>query len=879
MRPKLRPSIPLTLTKKSTARLAWIASRTETWLRRIWPWTSLVFFALALFSLHRSLEEHSYGELVAALSRLPGDRLALALGLTLAGYLVLIGYDLLALRYIHRPTALRHVTVAALLSNALGNNVGNTLLTGSAVRYWVYTEAGLSAVQIGKIVVFCSLGFWLGYSTLGAALFLTVPQTLPPSLQIGVATTSSLGVLLLVALTTWLVVCARGRPFAFGPWHVEIPSVRLTLGQIVVACSDLCLMAAALYVLLPGGAGLGFVAFLPVFLIALIAGNASQVPGGLGVFEAVVILLLAPRVDTSELAAALLTFRAVYLFLPLIVGVAAVGVRGGVRFAPDWLGSAWRTLASVAPTLIAVMAFVSGAVLLLSGALPAAVGRLTLVQRLFALPVIEVSHFLASLVGAGLLVVARGLQRRLDAAWWVAAGLLGAGALLSLLKGFDFEEALVLGTALLALLPLRRQFYRRSSLFETAFTPAWIAACAIVLGGSAWLTLFAHHDATAATESWWVFAWQDEASRSLRAMIGASSVLVLLSLRRLIRPAHPEPPTPTGTEIERARPLVERSVWTYANLVYRGDKALLFSGADDAFLMYGRMRKSWVAMGDPIGAEPGVRELAWQFRELVDRHDGWCVFFEVRPERRDLYTELGLTLTPLGEEARVDLRTFTLDTPVHRDLRQARAKLKRRGLRFEVIPRESVSPLLPTLERISRAWLSRKATSEKSFSNASFDADYLSRFPAAVVRHGDEIIAFANLWLGADREELSIDLMRHRPDAPNGTMDMLFAELFLWGRAQGYRWFNFGMTPLGGLDTLAQPTLWGRVGSFVYRHAEHFYNFEGLRRYKAKFDPVWTPLYLASPGGLALAPVLVDVTALIAGGLGDLVAKRSERAA
>jgi phosphatidylglycerol lysyltransferase len=295
--------------------------------------------------------------------------------------------------------------------------------------------------------------------------------------------------------------------------------------------------------------------------------------------------------------------------------------------------------------------------------------------------------------------------------------------------------------------------------------------------------------------------------------------------------------------------------------------------------MYGRMRRSWVAMGDPIGTDAGVRELAWRFRELTDRHDGWCVFFEVRPDRRDLYAELGLALTPLGEEARVDLRGFSLDTPAHRDLRQACNKLKRRGLRFEVVARESLPPLLPTLEEISRAWLSRKAASEKGFSNASFDAQYLARFPAAVVRHGEEIVAFANLWLGAGQEELSVDLMRHRPDAPNGTMDMLFGELFVWGRQQGFHWFNFGMAPLAGLDTHAQDTLWGRVGSFVYQHAEHFYNFEGLRRYKAKFDPVWTPRYLASPGGLALAPVLVDVTALIAGGLGDIVGKRRERRA
>lgn len=274
-----------------------------------------------------------------------------------------------------------------------------------------------------------------------------------------------------------------------------------------------------------------------------------------------------------------------------------------------------------------------------------------------------------------------------------------------------------------------------------------------------------------------------------------------------------------------------------------------------------------------------MRELAWRFRELADRHDGWCVFFEVGPQWRALYAELGLALTPLGEEARVDLAAFRLDSHAHRDLRQACAKLARRGLRFEVVARERVPALMPALEDISRAWLERKATSEKRFSNASFDATYLSRFPAAVVRRGDEIVAFANLWLGAGGEELSVDLMRHHPTAPNGAMDMLFAELFRWGHAQGYRWFNFGMAPLAGMDAVEQATLWSRVGQFIYRHAEHFYNFEGLRRYKDKFGPVWTARYLASTGGLVLAPVLLDVTALIAGGFADIVVKRRGRAA
>ncbi len=848
------------------------------WLQRYWPWAGLVFFALALWSLHGELQVHSYRELAAALGHTPATDLLLCLLATIAGYAVLIGHDALAVRYVGRDVPLRNVSIAALLSNAIANNIGNALLTGSAVRYWIYTDAGMTALHIGRIVLFCSLGFWLGYFALAALSSLAAPLPLPAVLHFGVATSRPLGVLALLVLAAWIALCTRGRPFAVGGLHIDPPSPTLAFGQIAIGAVDLLLMAAALYVLLPASAAPSFVAFLAVFLVALVAGTASQVPGGLGVFEAVMVLVLGPQTDLRALAAALLAFRAIYFVLPLLVAVTVVGVRGGLRLrraGPATLQRLWQPLADTAPTVLGAMAFLSGAVLLLSGALPAAVGRLALVEHLLALPVVEVSHFLASLVGAALLVVARGLQRRLDAAWWLTVGLLAVGALLSLLKGWDFEEAGVLALALAALLPLRRQFYRRSSLLDTAFSPAWIASCAVVLGGAAWLTLFVHRDAALAEQAWWAFAWKAEASRSLRAMIGAAGLLTLLSLRRLVRPARGEKPSSAGHELERAQPIVAASRWTYANLVYRGDKALLFSATDDAFLMYGRMRRSWIAMGDPVGPEASARELAWRFRELADRHDGWCVYFEVRPENRALYAELGLTLTPLGEEARVELPGFSLDTPAHRDLRQACAKLRRAGCRFEIVATDAVPALLPTLEAISQAWLARKATSEKGFSNASFDRDYLARFPAAVVWRGNEIVAFANLWLGAAREELSVDLMRHRPDAPNGTMDLLFSELLLWGRAQGYRWFNFGMAPLAGLHAYPEPNVWTRAGAFVYRHAEHFYNFEGLRRYKAKYGPVWTPLYLASPGGLALPPVLVDVTALIAGGIGDVFVKRN----
>ena len=145
--------------------------------------------------------------------------------------------------------------------------------------------------------------------------------------------------------------------------------------------------------------------------------------------------------------------------------------------------------------------------------------------------------------------------------------------------------------------------------------------------------------------------------------------------------------------------------------------------------------------------------------------------------------------------------------------------------------------------------------------------------PAALVIRNERIEAFANLWAGEQREELSLDLMRYLPDAAEGVMEYLFICLMLWGKAQGYRWFNLGLAPFSGLENRALAPLWNRLGAFVFRHGEHFYNFQGLRRYKEKFDPEWRPKYLVSPGGLALPQIFANLATLISGGVKGVVTK------
>jgi phosphatidylglycerol lysyltransferase len=289
--------------------------------------------------------------------------------------------------------------------------------------------------------------------------------------------------------------------------------------------------------------------------------------------------------------------------------------------------------------------------------------------------------------------------------------------------------------------------------------------------------------------------------------------------------------------------------------------------------MYGVAGRSWVVMGDPVGEEIKFPELLWDFKGLCDRYGGRPVFYEVGRENLHLYLDIGLTPIKIGEEGRVPLETFSLEGSARKDFRHSFNYAIRQGCVFEVVDKEKVPEMLQTLKGISDAWLSEKNTQEKGFSLGFFNARYLKNFPVAIVRLQDKVIAFANLLPGGGKNELSIDLMRYRPETPHGVMDYLFVEIIHWGRKEGYKWFDMGMAPLAGLEGRALAPLWNRLGAFVFQHGEHFYNFQGLRFYKEKFNPVWEPKYLAVPGGFSLPKILADIAALIAGGVKEIFLK------
>lgn len=833
-----------------------------------------LLFLAALWAITHEFAQHHPREIGAALGQIPRGQLWAAAALTVASYALLTLYDWFGLSYAGRRLPYPRVALASFTAYVFSYNIGVSVLGGAAVRYRLYSGWGLSALEIGKVVLFGTLTFWLGMVGVGGVVLLSPAGV--PGLAAGHVWPRLLGVGLLALLAGYIAACWKvRRAVRIRGWELSLPEPRLALGQFALAALDMVLAGTVLYVLLPAG-DVPFTRFLGVYLAAVSAGLVSHVPGGLGVFESVMLLGLPTQASNPQVLASLVAYRAIYYLIPFAIGLCVVAgdaVARHWRRVSGYAGALSRGIGLVAPRALTVATFLAGAILLASGATPAVGSRLHLLNGFLPLGVVELSHFLASVAGVGLLFLARALQLRLNAAWALTLVLLISGAVLSLLKGIDYEEAAALAATAAALALCRSHYHRRSSLWDHRFTTGWMVAIVLVVAGTTWLGFFAFKHVEYSSDLWWTFEFQRNAPRFLRASVGVAAALAAYGLARLLRPARRRVQPASVEVVTEAWAIAAAAPETQPQLVALGDKAVLFSETRRSFVMYGTSGNCWIALGDPVGDPDEAEELAWSFREQCDAVGAMPVFYEVAADRLPLYVDLGLSLFKLGEEARVPLAGFSLEGPSRKGLRQTNARLLREGCTFVMWEPEEVRARLGELQVLSDAWLASRKTREKGFSLGFFAPEYVSMFPAAVVFRDGKIVAFATVWRGGGRHELSVDLMRHSEDAPPSAMEFLFVQLMLWGAAEGYQWFNLGMAPFSGIETHPLAPLWNRIGALLFERGGEFYNFQGLRRYKEKFDPEWRPRYLASPGGLQLPRVLADVGSLVSGGLSGIIRK------
>ena len=829
--------------------------------------------ALALLVLHTLsglLAEVHYEDIVAEISAMPGTRLALALLATCASYVALTGYDVSALRYAGAKVRTGTVMLTAFIAYALSNTVGLGVLTGGAVRLRLYSAAGVDTQQIAQAVGFNAVAFGVGMTTFGALGVWWDAGALAATVGVPALLLELLAALVLAAVAAFIVLCHVRRDVQIHRhWQLRLPPAGLVQRQLLISALDLAAAGAALWCLLPAGA-VPLPSFVAFYVTGIALGVLSHVPGGLGVFEAVILLACAGRVPAEQVAGALVLYRVIYYLLPLTLAVALLA---GYELRAGAAAPFGRAAVRMLPAVLASMTVMFGVMLLLSGMTPLADDATDLLAVNVPLPLVEAAHLFGSIAGLVFLFVARGLFHRLDAAWWAALALALMAGVLALPKGVNLGQMLALALFAGLLVVTRRHFDRRSRLFEQSFEPLWWLCVVTVLSVSLSMLLFAYQDFEYAHEMWWQFEFDAHAPRSLRALMAVAVIAFVLALGQLFRNARIKSVAPSAGDLDRAAAVLGHQPSAEAYLALMGDKQLLFSDSGEAFLMYGQHGRSWISLFDPVGAPAQWPELVWRFIELAHAHGGRPAFYQVRPQTLPLYLDAGLRVYKLGEAAQVRLADFNLKGPRRANLRQGVNRAEREGLQFEVIPREQVPALLPALRVVSDAWLNEHEAQEKGFSLGAYDEIYIARQPVAVVRRAGVIIAFATLLCPPLHEEVSLDLMRHLPDAPNGTMDFLFVRLLLYCQAAGFERFDLGMAPMSGMVAHPLATRWHRLGRLVYEHGERFYNFRGLRSFKDKFDPQWEPRYLAAPGGLAPLLALTDTAALISGGLRGLIAK------
>ena len=527
------------------------------------------------------------------------------------------------------------------------------------------------------------------------------------------------------------------------------------------------------------------------------------------------------------------------------------------------------------PQIFAVLAFGAGALMLLSAVTPEFDDRLRRLTGVVSPILIDLSHFVGSIAGFLLLMLSAGLWRRRRGAYWAALAVLGIGAVFSVLKGLDWQQAadLVIVAALLA--PCRSAFNRRSRLSEP-LRPSWLLLLTAVVASMLWLGFFAYRDVDYSDELWWRFISDRQASGFLRAGLVLAILTLVVAGRSLLSSpgAHSHGPA-SPADIARARGALAAadSATPEAWLAMLGDKALMFSPSGASFLAYRVRGRRWIAMGEPAGLSSERLPLLWAFAELADSYGGAAVFYSVgEAVLADLAT-MGLAVRKVGETAVIDTAAFSLEGRSKQNLRTAVNRAEREGAAFEVLPPGSATAVADELKAVSDAWLAMHEGTEKAFSLGRFDVAYLDLTPLAVVREGGRIVAFANLLTAPD--EAAVDLMRHHPDAPNGVMDYLFVRCAQWAKGQGLASFDLGMAPLAGLEDRRIAPVFARVGALVFDEGGALYGFQGLRSYKAKFAPDWRPRFIAAPVSTPLPLALLDVALLSSGGwLGMLGLKK-----
>lgn len=583
------------------------------------------------------------------------------------------------------------------------------------------------------------------------------------------------------------------------------------------------------------------------YAIVLLLLMSSPFLRGVGAIEVALTFALTQfGFSTIEAVSVAMLFRFFEFWSLLVLGAVVFLVQRG------------RLLVRVLPALLL---FGLGIVNILSAITPAVPERLTLLKEYLPMEAIHASTYFVLFSGVLMLGVGAYLLRGLRNAWWMAVVLSALSLLTHLTKGIDYEEALLALIVLASLIYERKQYFIKNDLqlAKRSLFPGLVSIGGVLLFGTLGFFFMDEKHFNADFTMWQSFqeafttyfllnidltpvtTFGKEFLYGMNILGGASlTYMVFLLLRPLIH----RPPTEVEDQ-QRAQALVEkygRSSLDYFKTYF--DKTFWFSPDGEGFVAFKTSRSYAIVLETPVCRDEVAMAAAIPAFEQWCRQNGLrTAWYRIPQNSMGIFEKLGKKNLPIGEDATVNLDTFSLQGSEKKGLRNVLNRLAKEGYTFHAYDPPLKDSFLQQLRAVSNDWLRDTGRSELVFSQGLFDERELKNQPVFTIENQEgKIAAFVNIVPDYVPGEANFDLMRKTEDAPNGTMDFLFVNLFEALKKQGFRRCNLGMVPMSGI--VEPDNMQERIIKMAYERIKQFAHYKSLRFFKEKFDPEWQMMYL-----------------------------------
>ncbi|MBN7773272.1 bifunctional lysylphosphatidylglycerol flippase/synthetase MprF [Clostridium aminobutyricum] len=847
-----------------------IIQRIRVFLLKHYKGVSKLFFAGALITLilyeaRHQLQGIHLASSLHTIRTIPVQWLLLFAVLGIIASMSMVFYDVFALKNLKSKIEIKDLFSISFVSNVLNALFGFGGITGISVKKLLFKTRYIEPEEVACYHNVLALSTVTGLSFLSIFTFFHLHS-------ISFIIEQHQWVLLCLLLASLylpayffldrLVKGCRLWPEIFGASKLFILRVQL----LTVSTGEWLLTSVLFYALVHYyNTEISYINTLSIFVIASIIGLLSFLPCGIGAFDLIAVIALQMMgLTASQAIVVAILYRVFYYFIP--AGVAILVFSLQVLNRTEQKGYAIKSDAygQLIATIMATIVLMCSLVLLISGLTPGLISRSKLIADLTSITFLQYSRSISIAVGFMLLITAKEIFFRVKRAYHATMLLFLIGGIFTFIKGLDFEEFIFILISMGVLRLSKTNFYRKSVLTKPShFIAASLSVLALLIVHlKISHSLFFHYIK--------IFHYPHLGFHHIHTFIHSGIVVYSLFLLFMIvwyikREGIDEDARFEGADEKKLKEFFAKYKGHHlSHLIYLGDKNLFWAADGQVLIAYSRYSDKAIVLGDPMGEPALFSQGIQEFQQFIDLYGYKAAFYEVEESNMSMYHDNGFYFFKLGEEAVVDLSCFEMLGSNRRTFRNTVNRFAKDGYEFEVLYPPFRDEFLEELEQISSEWLGKRK--EMGFCVGWFNRDYLQQSPIAVVKRSadQEIIAFVSLtYHDQQRETIGIDLMRFKNNVPNSTMDFIFIRLLMYFKEEGYHYFSFSVAPLSQVGAGPKAHLAEKVAHFVYKHGRLIYSFEGLRKFKNKFDPDWAPMYLAYPQFVSLAALLIEISLLV----------------